>query len=122
MICGVQLHLGEYGVGLEQARRAEVEACRYGWNNVLARALGQQAVVMLQQGDRQEAAERWDDTDPFAQHPSTAPTANNPTYSACHIKLFFYYQLPSTGTSYRRKHGVIPFSFITESPPKVHGK
>ncbi|MEE2830407.1 MAG: protein kinase, partial [Myxococcota bacterium] len=59
--CGVRLHLGDYEVALQQARKAEVEACRYGWNNVLARALGQQAVVMLQQGDRQEAAERWDE-------------------------------------------------------------
>lgn len=59
--CGVRVHLGQHELALEEARKAEVEACRYGWSNVLARAIGQQAVVALEAGDREEAAERWDE-------------------------------------------------------------
>jgi len=59
--CGVLVHLGDHLRGLEEARRAEVEASRYGWNNVLARALGQQAVIALESGDSGEAIERWDE-------------------------------------------------------------
>jgi len=59
--CGVLVHLGDHLRGLDEARRAEVAACRYGWNNVLARALGQQAVIALESGDVEEASERWEE-------------------------------------------------------------
>ena len=59
--CGANLQLGRHGEALEEARRAEVDAARYGWSAILARALGQQGTIARLRGDLGEAIDRWEE-------------------------------------------------------------
>jgi eukaryotic-like serine/threonine-protein kinase len=59
--CGANLQLGRHDEALEEARQAEVESARHGWQTILARALGQQGTIARLRGDLGEAIERWEE-------------------------------------------------------------
>ena len=59
--CGANLQLGRHDEALEDARKAEVAAARFGWHTILARALGQQGTIARLRGDLGEAIDRWEE-------------------------------------------------------------